>query len=316
MRATRRSVVLCKEKEVMASKLSMVKEDRDRIARKYEDLVGKLRDKVECPVCLELPRQSPVHVCPNGHVVCAECVRTKCPTCRTYMVGRVISTSLLAVTVIENIDHKCNYCDLYFNLKDFDQHQSKCKHRPVKCPEVKCGAMVSLPKLKDHLVSGCAKVKVVEINEETMPCIFCYKWDTFPLNRCVDSVKSSGRDFHLSLRAMCFDKKLFFLKTTLRQTQGRVRWILYVQMAGNIEETSMFGVNIVVFRDGDSPGEGKYCQKYSGDVCHIDTTSVDEVERQGCCLSIMDGAMTKMSVKDSSGTQNVFRVWINIYKNL
>ena len=224
------------------------------------------------------------------------------------MVGRVISTSLLAVTVIENIDHKCNYCDLYFNLKDFDQHQSKCKHRPVKCPEVKCGAMVSLPKLKDHLVSGCAKVKVVEINEETMPCIFCYKWDTFPLNRCVDSVKSSGRDFDLSLRAMCFDKKLFFLKTTLRQTQGRVRWILYVQMAGNIEDTSMFGVNIVV-------KEGKYCHKYSGDVCHIDVSSVDEVEQQGCCLTVFDEAMSKMSVKDSSGTQSEINVRVSIIKH-
>ena len=86
--------------------------------RKYEDLVGKLRDKVECPVCLELPRQSPVHVCPNGHVVCAGCVRTQCPTCRTNMKENVISTSLLATTVLENIDHKCNYCDLYFPLEN------------------------------------------------------------------------------------------------------------------------------------------------------------------------------------------------------
>ena len=163
--------------------------------------------------------------------------------------------------------------------------------------------MVSLSKLKDHLINRC--VTVVSIYE-TMPFIFRYGWKA-PLP--VDWTA-------MHLGALCFDNKLFFLKVITRPLQGRVRWIFYVQMAGNIEETSKFGVNIVVFRDGDSPGQGKYCQRYSGDVCHIDVTSVDDELRQGCCLSIMDGAMSKMSVKDSSGTQNVFRVSVNIIKNL
>ena len=298
-------MVLRKEKEVMASKLSMVKEDRDRIERKYEDLAGKLRDKVECPVCLELPRQSPVHVCPNGHIICAGCVRTQCPTCRTNMAKNVISTSLLATTVVENIDHKCNYCDLYFPLENLDQHQRKCKQRPVKCPQVICGSMVSLSKLKDHFVNGC--INVAQIREETMPCITRYIWDT---SNPVD------RELTYGLNVMSFHKKLFFLKTIIRPLHGRVRWVFYVQMAGNIEETSMFGVNIVVFRDGDSPGEGKYCHRYSGDICPIDVSSVDEVEQQGWCLMVMDGAISKMCVKDPSGTRNRISVWLNIVKNL
>ena len=102
VRANRRSVVLRKEQDVMAKELRKVKEERDRIQRKYEDLVGKLRDKVECPVCLELPRQSPVHVCPNGHVICAGCVRTQCPTCRTNMVERVVSSGFSMIVVASN----------------------------------------------------------------------------------------------------------------------------------------------------------------------------------------------------------------------
>ena len=47
-----------------------VREDLGRITRKYEDLVKKLRDKVECPVCFDIPKKAPVPVCPNGHVVC------------------------------------------------------------------------------------------------------------------------------------------------------------------------------------------------------------------------------------------------------
>ena len=78
----------------------------------------------------------------------------------------------------------------------------------------------------------------------------------------------------------------------------------------------MFSVNIMVFRDGESPGEGKYCHRYSGDICPIDVTSLDEVEQQGSCLTVMDGAMSKMSVKESCGTRNRISVWVNIVKNL
>lgn len=47
-----------------------VREELGRITRKYEDLVKKLKDKVECPVCFDIPKKAPVPVCPNGHVVC------------------------------------------------------------------------------------------------------------------------------------------------------------------------------------------------------------------------------------------------------
>ena len=85
---------------------------------------------------------------------------------------------------------------------------------------------------------------------------------------------------------------------------------------GNIEETSKFGVNILVFHQGDSPGKGKYCHRYSGDICPIDVSSVDEVEQQGSCLTVMDGAMSKMCVKDPCGKQKMISVWVNIIKNL
>ena len=43
-----------------------VREELERITKKYEDLVKKLRDKVECPVCFDVPRKPPVPVsCPS-----------------------------------------------------------------------------------------------------------------------------------------------------------------------------------------------------------------------------------------------------------
>ena len=85
------------------------------------------------------------------------------------MVGGVIPTSILALTVVQNIEHECNYCGQYFHLEILDQHkQRECKDRQVKCPYFKCGAMVSLFTLKDRLVNRC--VRMAKIKEGTMPC--------------------------------------------------------------------------------------------------------------------------------------------------
>ena len=99
-----------------------VREELEKMTKKYEDLVKKLRDKVECPVCFDVPRKAPVPVCPNGHVVCVRCARAECPTCRVKMER---GTSTLAVTVIENIDHQCDHegCDASFPLASLEEHQ-------------------------------------------------------------------------------------------------------------------------------------------------------------------------------------------------
>ena len=107
------------------------------VKAKYDDLVRKLRDKVECPVCFEVPKSAPVPVCPNGHVVCVRCAREECPTCRVRMQQ---GSSTLAVTVIENIAHICEYegCDLEFPLSELARHHAVCLARPAPCPGPSC----------------------------------------------------------------------------------------------------------------------------------------------------------------------------------
>ena len=39
-----------------------MREELERVTKKYEDLVKKLRDKVECPVCFDVPRKAPIPV--------------------------------------------------------------------------------------------------------------------------------------------------------------------------------------------------------------------------------------------------------------
>ena len=95
-------------------------EQRKLKLNKVSKVLEELKVKIECPVCLGVPREGPVPCCPSGHITCSPCLerlrlqarpgRVKCPTCRAPMgEGR----SVLARIVLENMEHQCsgvNFC--------------------------------------------------------------------------------------------------------------------------------------------------------------------------------------------------------------
>ena len=98
--------------------------------RKNEALVDLLEERVKCPVCLEVPTSSPMYSCSNGHLVCASCYHgtySDCSMCRTRMFKNV---SLLAKTVLENIEHRCRFdtegCKVRTPLVDVENHKKIC----------------------------------------------------------------------------------------------------------------------------------------------------------------------------------------------
>jgi len=133
-----------KEEEVNSSKSKVTKQDH---------MLKELKDKIECPVCLSIPRNGPVPVCSNGHFVCIKCKRDTCPTCRTVM---GTGMSLLAGTVLENIEHECKFVDCIENfcLEDLKKHEAVCPNRTVNCPHAKCGLTTPLDSLSYHLKSS------------------------------------------------------------------------------------------------------------------------------------------------------------------
>jgi len=142
-------VELLKKEEELDKKCEAKKAEIDQLKK----LAQEVTDKVECPVCMDPPRSGPVYVCPNGHLVCKKCKRATCPTCRTGM-GEV--KSLLALTIIENIYHKCRFdgCGDNFPLTDIEKHEATCHFRTVLCPSQNCSVEVSLPKLVEHLLKS------------------------------------------------------------------------------------------------------------------------------------------------------------------
>jgi len=164
-----------KEAEMDSSRSKIIKQDH---------LLQQLKDKVECPVCFEMPRGGPVPVCPNGHVVCETCKRDSCPTCRIAMGA---GKSLLAGIIVENVDHKCKFgdCNEVFAPEDIEEHEAVCPHRTVSCPDVKCPVKVPLSKLVDHII------KSKERTHNQTPREILENWNKFDYKTTREDRKSS-----------------------------------------------------------------------------------------------------------------------------
>jgi len=121
------------------------------------DKIDKVKDKLKCPVCLEIPRSGPVLVCQNGHLECSKCsMRRSSPSCASCRVEGGGGKSLLAATLIENIEHDCMFddCEECFDIDKVADHEKICLHRTVSCPNPKCKVKVTVAELMDHLIQG------------------------------------------------------------------------------------------------------------------------------------------------------------------
>ena len=68
---------------------------------------NRLRDIVECPVCLKTPRcGAPIFQCRNGHIICRDCykrVEKHCPVCRVVLYTNTKIRCISAENIIERL---------------------------------------------------------------------------------------------------------------------------------------------------------------------------------------------------------------------
>jgi len=285
---------------------------RKEIANKKIQFINKLKDKRECPVCYDIPRSGPMFVCPNGHIVCSGCKRDICPSCRAHM-GKV--KSLLAETIIENIQHQCKYtdCGEYFDLDRVEGHEEACAHRIVNCPEVLCEEKVPLSKLLGHLVGGT--------------CFGVYKPD--PIENLqsrrfnfVGSYSSPIGRWPLQLFD-CEGATFAFIPYRFEDT-----FCFPCVMFGTEEDCSKFQVNLEVFeRSANSSQECRSCFKFSGTPCSIDDDkarvrfdglTVNRVRMMKICQIRSDEDSNENSGSDKEDEEdkyNSFSLSVSISKN-
>ena len=128
-------------------------------------------DMLECPVCLDYPRQRPIYTCDNGHVTCSKCIskiKGSCPTCRNEeikpnpFVGRMADKALQGVLV--PCQFACHGCKSKQQIHVMEHHEEHCQYREVHCPAKhrgSCHWLGSLPKMVTHVrENGCIQVNL------------------------------------------------------------------------------------------------------------------------------------------------------------
>ena len=157
-------VKMTEERKVLKARrstvLPLIQRQLETSQKALKTLTEQLEERIKCPVCLEVPTSGPVYSCPQGHLVCSACYQgpnSNCPICRTRMAKTI---SLLATTVIENIEHSCKFeeegCKERSFVDKVEEHRRQCPFRPVRCPETKiCNKEVPLAHLVEHVLNSC-----------------------------------------------------------------------------------------------------------------------------------------------------------------
>ena len=242
-----------KEKDLDLSKSKIEKQDRQ--ISKQDHFLHQLKDKIECPVCMDIPRSNPA-VCPNGHFVCQKCKSDVCHTCRTAMGP---GKSLLVTTILENIDHKCIFddCDYQFALEDLETHERSCLHRKIQCPDEDCAQTVSLSNLVDHLLQSenCCV-------EKTAPLVPDKSW-----NRRNFSVKDvSAKTGSWPIHIYTYNGETFAIFP--RKSEGQLYCV--VVMFTTASECSKYNIEMIVHERDSEFFNSKFSVKFTGSPLSID----------------------------------------------
>merc|ERR1719495_1176624 len=89
--------------------------------------------ELECPVCLKMILDPPVHVCENGHLLCFTCHEDlkdsdrSCPVCEGTLTG---DRNLFVEQVLAKLPQKkCKYLGCHFQTASGDRlrdHEAAC----------------------------------------------------------------------------------------------------------------------------------------------------------------------------------------------
>jgi len=116
-----------------------------------------LKDVLECPVCLRIPRSAPIFQCERGHVVCSEChpKLVTCPVCRLPL-GK--TRSLISEKVLARLPSQCRFnehgCTVELMKSELEVHEKECLYRLVRCVDLACHNKVPFIGLLDHMTKG------------------------------------------------------------------------------------------------------------------------------------------------------------------
>jgi hypothetical protein len=277
-------------------------EELKKVKSTYNGLVSKLEDKLECPVCFSIPKEAPINVCLNGHVVCQTCRKGSCPPTCSAISDQRGGTSLLALTVVENIPlERCDFTEngCKFQCSPDKQeklsiHEMECKYRDVNCPNFSCLEEVPLISLVEHSMKKCIRHEF-----SSSPAVFCSK---------SQDLSSMQKDDYYWWRpgGIIFNQQHFFLNIFHDNEGSRGLFHFYVIMAGSETESKDYKTILKIYNK--ALGEkGRHSVQFIGDICPIEVADRSEALDAGYCFSITDSQMKKIFNSDIT-----FQFWVMV----
>merc|ERR1712059_28111 len=80
-----------------------------------------------------------------------------------------------------------------------------------------------------------------------------------------------------------------------------------------VVKVARYGVTIIVHSPEEDP-EGKYSQRYRGDICPIDVNTVQAADEKGMCLTLTDGQIKRFLTNAEHSEEKSFSVSVYLHK--
>ena len=205
--------------------------------------LAKIKIQLECPVCLNIPRDLPLPSCPSGHIVCRPCKERveDCPTCRQPMPPNMINS--LVGGLIEHVEHKCKYsdqgCKVKMMLKDLQLHETNCPERAIKCPYNFCGTFVKLRDINEHFLNSSFPHSVL-VKDGHLSFLLVKWWRTV-------CVKVHDEMFHVSLQYSHLHK--CFALSVWSSPAAAAKYLANLKISDNEKEININGLRITSVDD-------------------------------------------------------------------
>ena len=317
----------------ITSKMSVSTETEEQMnvameAEEEANRVSDIRGLMECPVCLNYPRRSPmfckerlVYTCKNAHIVCGFCYEklrsanamglntamarnvnpsfttAKCPTCRepelspSWIAGKILEKAMIGKRI--RCRNEVYGCEQQTSWEIMYYHEISCTFREVICFATHrdaCTWVGTLPSLIRHVMeTGCVTV-VKNIKENEL--VFQANLGNFQDTRI--TVFLSDTTLHWRPVLLMSDKvgKYLIYVTFMRDVSGD--WYITVRSVSPPYIRQKITYSIKIFYDGVESRQVK-CSWTGFPVSH--SNSNEEVMNSGEYLMFNDSQLRNLTSK-------------------
>ena len=215
------------------------------------NLPEDMRKDIECPVCIQIPREIPIYQCENGHIICKNCQPRLevCPQCRIF-VGH--TRSLIAEKLVSKIQHKCKFAECVEErlLEDLQKHEDNCVFREFRCITRDCNEKMRLDNWIQHFQTYHSKFNFHMSNFLYEP-IYLH---TDYTDQHVDIIQS---------------KQHFFLVLTELQSGFLA---MYIFILGSQENRDKYDCSVKISRGTENPDQDQVFMDCKGYINVIDNS--------------------------------------------